>query len=127
MEVKTLEVKSYVAEDGMVFDNEKDCLSYEKQPKQYFKVICHPDLTEGRGWTGCYAVRVFGQYEDVALCMVQDWCFKNLGKATAFVQGVSPMFNWKIIPCDKAAFEKGFQVSCGDYGYESKQLFLPEN
>jgi len=115
-------ITKYIADDGTVFDDEEKCLKYESIPKYYFKIICNPDLTEGRGYYGAYTVKVKNKPADMALPYVQDWCFSNLGSPITHIQGVSPIRNWIIYESNKETYEQGFYVTAGDYKYPSKKI-----
>jgi len=123
MRISTVEIRKYIADDGAVFYNEEDCEKYEKIVWNYYLVTAGPDLTEGRGYYKSHLIKVAG-YKDIALCKVQDWCFKTYGSPLAYVQGVSEIPNWIISETTPLLYQRGTSTSVGDYRYESTQITL---
>ena len=123
MNISTVEIKKYIADDGTSFDNEKDCENYEKTVWNYYLITASPDLTEGRGYYKTHLVKVAG-HKDLALCKVQDWCFKTYGPPLAYVQGVSEIPNWIIHESTALLYKRGTCSYVGDYQYSSTQITL---
>ena len=90
MEEKTSIV--YVAFDGKEFTKKQECESYEKEIKsmQLWRVIHSPDCTEGRGYYGCTYLNTKNASKEE----VEDFCFEEFGKKSAYVMGVSFVRNW---------------------------------
>jgi len=98
MKKETKTVTVYRVGEKEFFD-EKEALEYEKEINKqlgyvYFTVSCKPDLTEGRGYRRRFSIAVpnVGTCKEIAM----SYCEKELGSSLAFVQGVSPIANWKL-------------------------------
>ena len=122
---KTITITEYIAEDGTIFDNEKDCVNHDKIKRTYFRVLTGADLTEGRGYMKCMTVKVSGYYgEEIPRGILMDYLHRTYGDEVGYIQGTSAMMNYIVQPSTKEEFEKGFKVSCGDYSYPSTKLEL---
>lgn len=119
----------FIADDGKIFDDEKDCQKYEEAIKKrekktsYWIVTHNPDLTEGRGYYGITFLEVYGP-EHGAELWVRDFCFRKFGRPIAFVQGVSAIANWSLSKADREKFLQGGSTSVGDYAYKADTLRL---
>lgn len=115
-------VTVYRAEDGTIFEEKKDCEKYEADIKarekktSYWSVSCKPDLTEGRGLNSLMLLEVYGPEYDADL-WVKDYCYRNLGRPIAFVQGVSATPNWTVSKITREIFLKKCETKCGDFKY----------
>lgn len=127
--MKTITKTVFVADDGTEFASEKACREHEERVAReeaetsYWRVICKPDLTEGRGYYRSLYLKVVGvRYEPEA--WVEDWCHRTLGRPLAFVQGVAPMRSWSVSEITKESFSEPGGVQVGDYRYEPEILVL---
>lgn len=131
--MKSKKVTVYEAFDGKIFTDEKECTKYEETEKKrverirYYKVIHNPDLTEGRGHYGLTLIEceIFNKWCEFEL--INDWCYRTFKRPIAYVQGCSPIFNWKLHQIAKSEFDnKNARIMVGDYSYEAKRIYLIE-
>lgn len=99
----------------------------EKLNYTYFIVHHSPDLTEGRGYEESEKFAVPSTSKEIALAIMQEYCFKHYGSPVAYVMGVSLMANWIISECmtfktlkqlknfDKLEVHKGIGDYCRRY------------
>jgi len=90
--------KVYIANDGKIFEKEKECIDYEKKfaNLRYTKVYAYPDLTEGRhGPRYIGVVKTNIPFGDIKL-LVEHWCYKKFGSRCEFVQGAQGIPSWRV-------------------------------
>lgn len=94
-ETKTIEI--FTAKDGTEFFDEASCKAHEEKFNNimYYKSVCSPDLTEGRGYQSVVyiAVNAVSKYISDAYAL-QFMVEKYKGKIVDYVQG-----------CEHAAME----------------------
>ena len=128
--MRTITQKVYIAEDGKEFTTEFACKAYEAQLKAdekdntYWKIIYQPDLTEGRGHYGLFFVRVKKCEHIRARVMLEDYCYRILGRPVAFVQGCAAIENWRIFESNREAYVAGGKIKVGDYSYDGERIEL---
>ncbi len=87
MRKETRPVDVFIANDGIEFTDEGECLKHDEVIKntRYFRITCNPDLTEGRGYYIRYFVKcMFGTD---SLMFVEEYCRKEFGRGYDFVMG----------------------------------------
>jgi hypothetical protein len=133
--MKTKTSTIYIADDNTEFTTEKDCIAYEEQIEKrkkfttYWNIVFSPDLTEGRGYYGSVHVEFYNEafYWINSRSWIEDWCFQTYGKRIDYVQGVSPMENWKVYDITREGYLNESFTQVGDYKYPSKRLKLTPN
>lgn len=104
--MKTITVTQFQASDNSAHATEKECTAHELILKRtsYWIIRSDPDLTEGRGCTKYqYATLVSGYVGDAAMLM-EDFCYRTIGRRIAFVQGCSVCENWSLTPLTRDTF-----------------------
>ena len=113
----------YIADDGTEFATEKSCRDYELDANGKYKywIIHHSaDTTE----TGCTQRKTYiktiwegfpAQQGDNEVQILEDYCFENFGKKTAWVQGVAPCVNWRVTKVKKEHWERPEPVNWGGF------------
>jgi hypothetical protein len=129
--MKVKETKVYIADDGKTFTDEVDCILYEKKLEEeranttYWQVVHTPDLTEGRGYYGLTFLKVKKVKYISMRKLVEDFCYRTLGRPMAFVMGCSLMENWILTESTETDFnKKDGHISVGDYSYAAKYMKL---
>lgn len=138
MKKATESLDVFYAEDGTRFLTKQECTAHETavagrahraECTKFFEAYYQPDLTEGRGWYGWLFIAsedayTSGDQETYALAAMVT----AFGNPLAFVQGASPMSNWRLSPSTQHKFEKWreFKASVGDYKYSSTALFISD-
>lgn len=130
VDVKKIEKEIYITKDGKEFLDEKKAEKYEKEVLArhdniyFFQIIHSPDLTEGRGSSGCLKVAVEGEYSTRCELMVELLAEQWFGSRVAWVQGCSPTKNWFISEIKKKSYMSEAGTRVGDYDYKSKRIFI---
>lgn len=122
----------FLADDGKIFEKQIDCENYEKtlakeaEKTTYWRVLFKPDLNEGRGYYGLKLIRCYGtDYKNQAKDLMEDWCYRTIGRPVAYVQGCSPMRNWCLMEIDREKFsDRTSCCSVGDYSYQAEFVYL---
>lgn len=120
----------YQADDGTLFETERECEQYEVKLKEreklttYWCVVTSPDLTEGRGWYKRILVELYGVRKEYAQLYMQDWCHRTQGRPISFVQGVAPMSRWMLSLVDRDVYRRARPIAVGDYSYDAEQIRL---
>ena len=72
-------------------------------------ISSEPDLTKGRGW---YRFSYLKVYTNVGCdqALVEDWCYRTFGRKIAFVQGCSPVENWRISKIDEKTYRNASEA-----------------
>lgn len=68
-------------------------MAEEKLEMTYFNVTFSPDLTEGRGY---YEQMIIATNSHLGKNLVYDYLYRLLGNSIAWVQGCSPMPNYRV-------------------------------
>lgn len=128
--------KVFYADDGARFLDEEACRSYEAEQAtrakrledvRFFVVAHSADTTEGRGWSGCLHVAVeTGACGVAPETLVHAACMALFGAPLAFVQGSSPIDNWRARPSTLAAFAawRTDHTRLGDIRVPANALFI---
>ena len=122
----------YIADDGTPFNRQEDCEKYEQElalrqkRTTYWRVVTGADLTEGRGYYKLKLIECYGpEYESTAKMLMEDWCFRILGRKAVFVQGVAPMENWILSQISLKYFNQpNAKIQIGDYSYPAEKIKL---
>ena len=129
--MKPVQRTVYEAHDGKLFETAAECRKYEELAEQkakqttYWAITNRPDLTEGRGWYGLILVECYGPARHDAEGYMLDYCFNNLGRPIAFVQGASPVRNWMLRPIEREYFDRAdHSTHVGDHAYEAQRIKL---
>ena len=122
MKIYRKEVDVFITEDGKEFLSEEEAREHEKRLKDcsYWIVICNPDLTEGRGWYRKIYLTVYNGSRN----LVEDWCYENIGRKTAWVHGVVEIENWRLHKSNPEEFANKFGQKVGDYTYDWEEKIL---
>lgn len=97
MEMHKKELEVYIV-GGEEFTSKVEAEKYEKElqdkmSRTYYRVMCTPDLTEGRGYFNSVVIAV--QERGVSNAVLQ-FLIDNLGDPVSKVQGVSPINTWSV-------------------------------
>lgn len=122
-------ITAYLADDGTRFLTQQDCEKYEKELSNatFWRLICAPDLTEGRGHYEMWILKVKADKHLPIKALVEDWCYRVYGRPVAFVMGVAPIISWFVTQVDRDAWNDAGKdrpndyVSVGDYKYRPYQ------
>lgn len=120
IEMKKVTKEVYEAFDGKVFDNEEDCLSYEKKNQigALYCLVYGPDLTEGRGYSRSLYIGITanGTHWGDHLMAAEYIAYVLCGSPVDFVQGCSPMRNYTLTKVEDLSKWLSFpETRLGDY------------
>jgi hypothetical protein len=130
MEEKEITKKIYVANDGKEFLSKEECEKYERFVKEilsnvkYFRIDCHPDLTE----TGLFQHKIFVAVYSSHYChreIAFEWALRAFdGYLGVSVQGCGfqPQFN--VYESNKKDYDECPPTIWGGTSLKNERLFL---
>lgn len=119
----------FVADDGREFNTQEECETYEDIKTKYWAISINPDCNETGSLQNLIYVKTIweghltqqGNHEHEIL---EDICYEQFGKRTAWVQGVAPCENWKIKNIKKEDFENAVPIMWGGHKTETRIMVL---
>lgn len=130
MEEKEITKKIYVANDGKEFLSKEECETYERFVKEilsnvkYFRINCHPDLTE----TGLFQHKIFVAVYSSHYChreIAFEWALRKFGHLLGeSVQGYGFQPRFSVSESNKDEYEDCPPTKWGGSKLESEKIFL---
>lgn len=113
-EVKITKVKmtAYQTSDGETFVTEDDAMKHEELlvSTHYFRLHHSPDLNETGRMGKTAILKVVEPSKLSAIRLAEQWCYSNIGKKEAYIQGITKTANWSFKKVDKSEINKNERI-----------------